>query len=89
MNNRKFVREAAEKYMEGKKEESKEILRQGMEYWSGNFTETVGVINGIEIPIVIAALRETAEAYASLFPGATNAAEDIRHMFKREEKWGA
>jgi hypothetical protein len=87
MENRNFVREAAGKLMEGKNKKSQEILRQGMEYWSGNFAETVGVINGEEAPIVIAALRETAEAYANLFPGATNVAEDIRQMFKREEKW--
>jgi hypothetical protein len=58
-------------------------MAEGMEYWCITFSRTVGQICELEIPLVIAALRETADAYSAVMPEAEDLAKEIRENIKR------
>jgi hypothetical protein len=58
-------------------------MAEGMEYWCETFSRTVGRIGNLEIPLVVAALRETADAYSDVVPDTEDVVKEIRKSVKR------
>ena len=55
-------------------------IKKGLEYWTNTLACEIGPIDHNEAPLIIAALRELADAYAEGMPGSGKAAEDVRGM---------
>lgn len=74
-----FMRNRCAKAMEkGDMDAMMSGLSDGLQYWTDVLNKEIGPVSMLEAPLIIAALRETADAYAKVIPDAGKAAEEIR-----------
>lgn len=78
-----FIGPAYRAAVEGKNVFPEQIAK-GLQYWTGVLHEAIGIMDPVEAPLVIAALKEMADAYSEVLPGAGGMASDIQKLVSRQ-----